>query len=231
MQTQVEEGKLTPSERQKLLKQVSERIDHLNDELQAALSQSREKKAHVLKLQLEKAKTRQSAMEAHPARSPLELYPLKYQSKIQLLRKKLQPLKKLEQSAKGRLLTVKETRELSAMDEIEEEIREWEKNSRGWFEGEEEFETRVKLARAKFASSSSSSDKGAKSSGNGGAAKTIGAGKKSNAGMTTNWLTPGGLAAKQAALGKKAAASKPKKTNGGGGVFAAMMLDSDSDSD
>lgn len=229
MQGHVEEGKLTPSERQKLLQQVEERIHHLHDEWQKALSQSREKKAQVLKLQLEKAKTRQSAIEAHPARSPLELYPLKYQSQIQSLRKKLQPLKKLEQSAKGRLLTVKETKELSAIDEIEEEIREWERKSRGWFEGEEEFETRVELARAKFASSSSSSAKGGKSSGNGSAAKTTG--KKGNAGMTTNWLTPGGLAAKQAALGKKAAASKTKKTNGGGGVFAAMMLDSDSDSD
>ena len=41
-------------------------------------------------------------------------------------------------------------------------------------------------------------------------------------------MTPGGLAAKQNVLGKKAAAYKAKTK--AGGVFAAMMMDSDSDS-
>ncbi|KAL7463563.1 hypothetical protein ACHAXS_010731 [Conticribra weissflogii] len=236
MHTQVEEGKLTSSERETLLRQVKEKITHLNDELKAALSHvSREKpNARAVRLQLEKAEARKVMIERHPARSPIDLHPLKHQAQIRQLRKKLQPLKKLEQSAKGRLLTVKETRELSAKDEIEREIRELEENSRGWFEGDDEFETRLKLARAQFdsssSSSSSSSAKSGNKSGNGGAANAKG--KARTAMTTTNWLSPGGLAAKQAALGKKAVASKTKKTNGGGGgVFAAMMLDSDSDSD
>ena len=219
MQQQVESGSMTSHELDKLLQQVSEKIDVLNDEIQTATQQSKEKRVANLNMQKEKAIARRKMLEGKSRQPP---HPLKHENQIMKLKKQLQPLLKLEQSAKGRLLSMKETRELAAKDEILDEIAELEEASRGWFEDDDTFQARLDISRSR------------KVPGAGATKSSSGAGKKPGTGSrsvggTTNWVTPGGLAAKQAALGKKAAAkSKPKS---GGGVFAAMMLDSDSDSD
>eukprot|EP00804_Cyclotella_cryptica_P005614 CCRYP_000003-RA/>CCRYP_000003-RA protein AED:0.22 eAED:0.22 QI:0/-1/0/1/-1/1/1/0/451 len=222
MQQQVESGSLTSSEREKLLQQVAEKIDSLNDEIQVALQQSKEKKAANLTNQKEKAMARKKMLEG---RTPQPPHDLKHDALIMKLKKKLQPLLKLEQSSKGRLLTMKETKELAAKDEILEEIAELEESSRGWFEDEDSFQVRLEISRKKAVPGSGVSSKTSSS----GAGKNPGTGSRSvGAAAKTNWVTPGGLAARHSALGKKTVASKSKPKSGGG-VFAAMMMDSDSD--
>lgn len=90
--------------------------------------------------------------------------------------------------------------------------------SRGWFEDDEAFEVRLEICRKKkVPGTTATKSKGGK--------KPATAASKSA--PVASWVTPGGVAAKQAALGKK---SKEKaKAKGAGGVFAAMMMDSDSD--
>ena len=217
IQKQVESGPMTSTELGKLLDQVSDKINLLDDEIQTATQQSKEKKVANLNLQKEKALARKKMLEDKNAQPH---HPLKYENQIMKLKKQLQPLLKMEQSAKGRLLTMKETKELAAKDELLIEISELEEASRGWFEDDDTFEVRLEMSRSK------------KVPGAGVSKKSSGAGQKSTGSRTmggpTNWVTPGGLAAKQAALGRKATnTSKPKHS---GGAFAAMM-DSDSDSD
>lgn len=87
-------------------------------------------------------------------------------------------------------------------------------SSRGWFESDEDFEARLKAARAAWEAKVKASKKkkpAAKAPGGGG----------SSLPSTTKWVTP-------ASTKKPVAKSKPKPARGGG-VFAAMMMDSDSD--
>lgn len=217
MQQQVESGSLTSGERDMLLQQVTDKIDALEDEIQVATQQSKEKKVANLNVQKEKAAARKKMLEG---RTPQPPHDLKHDSQIMKLKKKLQPLLKLEQSAKGRLLSMKETKELAAKDEILDEIAKLEEASRGWYEDDDLFQVRLENSRKK------------KVPGSGPSKSSSGAGKKPGTGSrstgNTSWVTPGGLAAKQNVLGKKAAAYKAKTK--AGGVFAAMMMDSDSDS-
>ena len=91
------------------------------------------------------------------------------------------------------------------------------RKSREWFESDEEFQTRVQLSRA--SSSTAAKQKAVKKKP---AAKGTGniVYKKNLSG----WVTPGMKKMNKAPV-------KPKKKPSAGGVFAAMMMDSDSDSD
>lgn len=218
MQKQVESGSMTSNELAKLIQQVSDRIDSLNNDIQTAIQQSKEKKVISLNMQKDKATARKTMLEG---KSPQVPYPLKHDSEIMKLRKQLQPLLNLEQSVKGRLLTMKETKELAAKDEILNDIADLEESSRGWFEEDDVFQIRLDISRSKKIPGAGVSKKSS------GAGKKPGTGSRA-AGGATNWVTPGGMAARQAALGKKAKIKpKPKPSSG---AFAAMM-DSDSDSD
>ena len=218
MQKQVESGSMTSDELAKLIQQVSDRIDLLDDDIQTATQESKEKKVASLNMQKDKATARKIMLEG---KSPQAPHPLKHDSEIMKLRKQLQPLLKLEQSVKGRLLTMKETKELAAKDEILDEIAELEEKSRGWFEEDDVFQIRLDISRSKKVPGAGVSKKSS------GAGKKPGTGSRS-AGGATNWVTPGGMAARQAALGKKTTNKPKSKPNSG--AFAAMM-DSDSDSD
>ncbi|KAL7430302.1 hypothetical protein ACHAXH_003149 [Discostella pseudostelligera] len=225
MQKQVEEGVLTREELDRLLQQVDDKIVSLSDEIDAAMQKSQDKKAVKLTAQKEKAQARKCMLKGHTAHPP---YALKNEIQIMKLRKQIQPLLKLEQSSKGRLLTMKETKELAAKDEILEEISQLEEASRGWFEDDDAFQIRLEVSRKKKVAVSNCSSNSGKTGGKGKAPWT---GSRSIiSGNNIAWHTPGGNAAKQAALGKMTAVAKSKPTNSGG-VFAAMMMDSDSDSD
>lgn len=223
MHHQVESGALTQHEIEHLVAMVQEKIDGFDSEIDAALQRSQEKKVAKLKALKEKADARKRMLEGHAAQPPQKL---KHEAQIAKLKKQLQPLLKLEASTKGRLLTMKETKELAAKDDIVQEISDLEEASRGWFEDEETFQVRLDASRKRLAAGAGSTAKAA----SGGKGKKPGTGSRTVGSGSTTWLTPGGLAAKQAALGKKAAAKKPKPKSSGG-VFAAMMMDSDSDSD
>jgi len=220
MHQQVEDGKLMQHEIDRLLSQVEEKISNFDIDIDTALNRSQEKKVAKLKAQREKAVARKQMLQGHSALPPPKL---KHEAQILKLSKELQPLLKLESSTKGRLLSMKETKQLATKDELQEEISELEEASRGWFEDPDDFEVRLQASRKKTAVASKSVAK----------KKPSGGGKKPGTGSrSTAWLTPGsgGVAAKQAAAGKKALAAKKAKPKGGG-VFAAMMMDSDSDSD
>ena len=228
MQEQVEGGLLTRHELERLLMQVEEKIDILDSDIDRATQDAREKEAVRLTAQKERAEDRRRMLGGHKPRPP---HPLKHEARIAKLRNALAPLLKLEQITKGRLLTIQETRELAAKDDMLGEISELEESSRGMFEEDDAFEVRLMANRGKRQSSAAGGSSAAKAAAPGGGGKkpagTTGGSRSANAA----WLAPGGLAAKQTALGKKAASANKSKPKTPGGVFAAMMIDSDSDGD
>jgi len=214
MAEQVDGGALTQQEIDRLLAQVRDRIDALDADIDAAVQRGHEKKAAQLTAQKGKAEARRRKLESHAARPPL---PLKKEAQITQLAKQLQPLLKLEEATKGRLLSVKETRELAAKEDISEEIAALEEASRGWFEDDDAFEARVAASRRRRAAAAA----------RGGGSAAGRKGKKPASGKT--WTTPGGLPSKQNMLAKKTAPKKATKRSNGTSAFAAMMADSDSE--
>jgi hypothetical protein len=117
MHSQVENGNLTKRELEMLLNQVNEKVDTLDKEI--SQSQDKPKKLEKLKAMKEKAVERKAMLEEIQPKAPPKL---RHEAEIQKLRVELAPLNKLEDGAKGRLLTVKETQTLARKDEILEEI-------------------------------------------------------------------------------------------------------------
>ncbi len=211
MKKHVDDGNVTKSEKEKLLSQVTEKLDGVKKDIDVATKEKKPKKVDKLTLQKEKLTERLNSIDDITPKLPS---PLKFQADISKLRKELQPLIKLEKETKGRLLSIKETAMMTRKEEIEEEILILEERSRGWFEEDEEFQIRVNASRAKVVTTVKKVVK--KSSGNG----MTGGMKK----PITNWVVPG---AGKKKVTKKATAKKSSATN----AFAAMMMDSDSDSD
>eukprot|EP00574_Skeletonema_japonicum_P001346 CAMPEP_0201739054 /NCGR_PEP_ID=MMETSP0593-20130828/45570_1 /ASSEMBLY_ACC=CAM_ASM_000672 /TAXON_ID=267983 /ORGANISM="Skeletonema japonicum, Strain CCMP2506" /LENGTH=806 /DNA_ID=CAMNT_0048233293 /DNA_START=126 /DNA_END=2547 /DNA_ORIENTATION=+ len=149
--------------------------------------------------------------------------PLRHESKITPLRKKLLPLLALEGKAKGGFLTLAETRALTEKEEIESEIEHLEEVSYGWFEEEDAFEERLQKSRDKF-----NAKYAKKGGGKASAKKTSAAGRSGGGGNSVNkWVLPG---QKQQGSSTWGASSGKKKGGKGGAVFSAMMMD-DSSSD
>merc|ERR1712174_44767 len=82
--------------------------------------------------------------------TPVDPIPLKHRNEIIKLNKELIPLNKMEQNAKGRLLSIKEATALSRKTEILDEIHDLEQDSREWFEPDDVFESRLKYYRTKY---------------------------------------------------------------------------------
>jgi hypothetical protein len=205
MQKQVEKGELTSDEKKFLLQQVSDRIEKLRADLAQAEAAKKTKRVEVLQTNVVKAQERKDMLGNLTTKRP---HPLKQQGDIAKLRIELSPLLQLEASAKGRLMSIKETLAMARKEQIEADIVELEENSRGWFESDESFEARVQASR--IATKPTAASKKA-------AAKPVASAAK------TSWVIPG---AKKKAATKTASKSKAK---GGGSVFQAMMMDSDSD--
>ena len=156
----VEEGRLTVKEKEMLVDMNQKRIETLmNDE-----------KSPTVEMKLEKSLARkkqlQSLADDSLAESTSYPPPLRYESQIADLRKKLLPLQALEGVPKGRLMTIDETRLLAEKEEIGREIERLENASRGWFEEEQAFWERVQRSRNRFESefSDSKGDGGKKKS-------------------------------------------------------------------
>ena len=219
MAAQVEAGQLTKEEKAMLLNQVAEKIESLKKEVDEADREGKAKKTAKYEAMRDKAVARQEMLEKIVPAPP---HKLKHEPEIQKLRAEMRPLQKLEDSAKGRLLSVKETTALGRKDEILAEIEEMEEDSRGWFEDDDAFRSRVEywrsVAKGREAKKGGAGKKAASGGGGGG-----GGGFKT-AGTTHKFVLPGQ---------KKTGWAKPpaaKKKPAGGSVFSAMMMD-DSDSD
>jgi len=222
MAAQVEAGNLTKREKEMLLHQVQEKIESIKAEIDEAAKEGKEKKKTKLIATREKAEARQEMLEKI---TPVQPHKMKHEPEIQKLRAELRPLQKLEDSAKGRLLTVKETTTLGRKDEILEAIEALEESSRGWFEDDETFGARVEFWRS--VAKGREKGKGGtskKSTGGGGGGGAGGAFKTAGNAKTTRYIKPG---SKKTGWAKPA--SQKKKKPATTSVFGAMMMDSDSD--
>lgn len=119
MHQQVDDGSITSREKSQLLSQVTERLETISKELAEAEKNSQSKKVEKLKGVREKAEARKDKLTKI---TPVAPPPLKHQAEIFQLRSELRPLMELEDGAKGRLLSVKETQSLARKEEILREI-------------------------------------------------------------------------------------------------------------
>jgi heme-degrading monooxygenase HmoA len=144
---------------------------------------------------------------------PMLPHGLKYEADIAKLRKERVPLVALEKEARGRLLTLKETQTLARKVEIDDEIEYLEHASRGWFEEDAFFESRLQASRTKFETKQKKK-----------ALKMISIGTDTKVKVNTKWLTP----QEQKAWAKKEAEKKRKKQKGGS-AFSSMVMDTSSE--
>mmetsp|Transcript_28723 Transcript_28723/g.58830 ORF Transcript_28723/g.58830 Transcript_28723/m.58830 type:complete len:438 (-) Transcript_28723:250-1563(-) len=210
MQAQVESGNITRAERETLLSQVEEKIEKFNEEIATARKENKPKREEKMTQMKEKAIIRQKMLEDTVPKAPQRL---RHEAEIAKLRTELSPLQKLEDNAKGRLLSVKETATLARKDEILDEISQLEEASRGWFEEDEVFMARVEASRSSANAKEKQKSRKPASAGSGYKAKPV-----------ASWVTP--ASSKKKAPARSSAKSKAASS---GGMFAAMMMDSDSD--
>ena len=123
MHKQVDDGRITKDEKQQLLSQVDEKLATLTDEICEAEKDGKAKRVENLKAAKIKATARKEKLQSV---SPIGLPPLKNEVTITKLRKEVKPLLELEEAAKGRLLTLKESQAMARKDEIQLEILELE---------------------------------------------------------------------------------------------------------
>jgi hypothetical protein len=234
LQGQVESGNIARLEKAQLISQSKERLQSLQDELEMAEVEGKTKKVEKLRANKIKLETRLDMLEKM---TPKPQRPLKYQAEIGMLREELAPLLKLESTAKGRLLSVKETQQLARKEVILQEIHQLEQDSRGLFESDEAFDDRVQQSNALPTSRQGGKGKEGTKKAPLSSAKTpnFSTAKPSSA---NPWVTASSLSSKpilRRPVASSTGQSHSKKTKqqlgGGGGLFAAMMLDNDSDSD
>jgi hypothetical protein len=123
MQQQVESGVITPQEKILLVGQVSEKLEATSNEILQAEKEGKPKKAEKQKGIQEKLIARKEKLATITPKGP---HRLKHEAEILKLRAEMQPLVDLEDGAKGRLLSLKETQILARKDEILQEIAELE---------------------------------------------------------------------------------------------------------
>lgn len=119
MQGMVDEGRINKYDHKLLLEQVSERISALESDISQAQQQGKSKRVENLQAALAKAQTRKSKIQSI---NPKPLPPLQNHAAIAKLRKEMEPILAMEASAKGRLLSLKESQAVSHKEELQEEI-------------------------------------------------------------------------------------------------------------
>lgn len=211
----VEDGQITAFDKGFLLSQVNSRLETIQSEIESCTVEKKRTKLEDVKAKAIQRKDKLSSIQ------PIDPHKLKHHVEIAKLQKELTPLLELENQTKGRLLSVKESQSIARKDEILAEIEELERKSRGWFESDEEFEIRLKAARKTSSKKSTTKPKAPSSTSNFSLPKP-------NASAPTKWITPSSSNNRRPTGGKLATASQNGKPRGGG-VFAAMMMDSDSD--
>ena len=119
MHKQVENGDITKFEKDILLEQNAERLETIADELEAAKGQTLEK----LRVMKNKMTERKQLLQDIDPKPP---HKLRHEQAIAKLWKEAVPLLQMEEKARGRLLSVKETQSVARKDEIMAEIEELE---------------------------------------------------------------------------------------------------------
>ena len=126
-----------------LVEQVGSKIEMIKENLAGGPG---EKKKKALEANLEKAEAREKMLKGLACSFD---NPLKNESHIFPLRKEVQALNAVEEAAKGRLMTLKETEQMGKKMEICAKIETLERNSRDWFEADDEFQKRTDASRKK----------------------------------------------------------------------------------
>ena len=187
-----EQGKITEKEKEILLTMASDKMATLKKEHKSTIKNLQRKEA-LLEI------------------DPIPPYPLKHENEIRkLVKDKLAPIETLEQKTKGRLLTLKETQMIAQKDELLDLIHQYELSSRGWFEDDDTFQSRLLHSREQR---KTTKHKKVKSS-------TISSIpiKSSSSPAVTKWILPTSTKTKSV----KAKKSKLR----GADVFTAMLMDS-----
>mmetsp|Transcript_14204 Transcript_14204/g.28916 ORF Transcript_14204/g.28916 Transcript_14204/m.28916 type:complete len:694 (-) Transcript_14204:331-2412(-) len=232
MSRHVDDGRLTLEEKKRLVKMNEKRIQTLKKERREATSASLKGSVDEW---LEKALRRKEQLEQLPDDVLLENErigkyppPLRYESQLTRLRKKLLPLRALEEASKGRLLSLNETKALTEKDEIENEIEKLEEASCGWFEDEETFRERIRWSRERFEAKYDTNRKQQRSGSGKGGIRSASGGRVSGNNTVNKWILPGEKPKGQQTNAWGMSLGKKKKARGGA-VFSAMMMDSSSD--
>lgn len=119
MQKQVKDGFVTADEKQLLLSQIEDKIKELESECLEAESNSKPKLLNKLRDLQTKAVARKEMLDSITPRPPPKL---KHAAEIAKLYTELAPLLVIEESCKGRLLSLKESQTMARKDEIQAEI-------------------------------------------------------------------------------------------------------------
>eukprot|EP00804_Cyclotella_cryptica_P016792 CCRYP_001794-RA/>CCRYP_001794-RA protein AED:0.09 eAED:0.09 QI:0/0/0/1/1/1/2/0/608 len=197
----IEEGNLTYEERKILIEMNEKRIQSLmNEENSASVAD-----------QLKKALARKELLNRNTGEATLP--PLRLESQINTLRKKLIPLKALEEESHQRFLSY---------------IRDQGFIRKGRF-GTRDREIRIRVpgmaSRDQFEAKHAKNARGGKASvGGGGSARSL----MSSVSGSTKWILPDSNKLKGNKNAWGSTATK-RRNNGGGAVFSAMMMDSSSE--
>ena len=216
----VDEGRLSASEKEELLKQLDSNLAATVEEVTKANAEGKPKKVEKLEEKRQGIITRKEAVSKI---QPIQ-HRLKHGDEVQKLRVKLFPLLALEDKGRSMSLTLQDLKTLEEKSDIEAAIAGFEAASRGWFEEDEDFQARCALeakeAKAKYSAKVKAT--GAKKGGGSGLSGKSGTAGKSGASGAGGWSTVG-VAKKSGSSGGGA------KKSAAGGFAAAFGNDSDSD--
>jgi len=139
LQSAVDNCQLTASERTQVMAKLDSKVTAITAEIKKAESEGKPKAQAKLQEQLDKLRnTRKELADA----TPIPRTPLRHASELRKLHRQLLELKRLEKDSAGHY-TLDELKRLGEKPELEEAIGVLEKQSRIWFETDEDFQLRV----------------------------------------------------------------------------------------
>lgn len=209
----VDQGEVTAREKTEILKNIEQNLANLHTEIEAAKAENKPKKVEKLEEKKAAALTRKAFVEKIAAIPPR----LRHGEDIRKLYMKLFPLQVLEDKGRSMSLTLQDLKLLEPKVDIENEIKELENESRGWFEVDEDFTERCQYEEKEARAAYKKKVESAKKSSSSGGAKN---GTTSKVGSSSGWAT---VTKKPAGSSQSKPAAK-KATTG----FAAAF-DDDSD--
>jgi polyhydroxyalkanoate synthesis regulator phasin len=219
IKSMVDQGKLTQAEKTELLQSIDANIAAVSNEIEEATADNKPKKVEKLQAKKDAITARKVAISAV---SPIT-HRLSQGDQIVSLYLKLFPLIALEDKGRSMSLTLADLKTLEPKSDIEEAIRSLENASRGWFLGDEEFQSMCRAiereATAKYAAKKGAGS-GAKKTGGSSSAGSAGASKSSSGWGTVTSKKGSSSSNSSSSVGAKKAA---------GSSFAAAFGGGDSD--
>eukprot|EP01041_Mallomonas_annulata_P003179 gene3179-6274_t len=221
----VDAGQLSASEKDELSKSLATNITSLIEEIEKATQENKPKRVEKLNEKKQSILLRKDAVDKITPIIPK----LKLAEEIVKLRIKLLSLLALEDKGRSMSLTLADLKEIESKSEIEDQIKQYENASRGWFEEQEDFDIKCKAeekeANAKYIArvKAAAEKKKTSSTSKGGTQGKMAGGLPSSSGGG------GGGSWSSVAPKKKIATATAKKLTTTSGFAAAFGGDSDDD--